>query len=77
LVRLGHTLQLLRLDTSCLSVRSLRENWCYFFFLMFWGEKVLPDSIGCLTTLTTLDVSCNRLQHINPNVYVTECQSEP
>jgi Leucine-rich repeat (LRR) protein len=49
LVRLGHTLQLLRLDTSCLSF--------------------LPDSIGSLTSLTTLDVSCNRLQHINPNVY--------
>jgi Leucine-rich repeat (LRR) protein len=49
LVRLSHTLQLLRVDTSCLSV--------------------LPDTIGCLTSLTTLDVSCNRLQHINPHVY--------
>ncbi len=77
LVRLGHTLQLLRLDTSCLSVRSIHDNEYYFSVLIFWREKVLPDSIGCLTALTTLDVSCNRLQHINPNVYVTEHQSEP
>jgi Leucine-rich repeat (LRR) protein len=51
LLRLGHTLQLLRLDACCLSI--------------------LPDTIGSLTSLTTLDVSCNRLLHINPYVCVT------
>ncbi len=30
LVRLGHTLQLLRLDTSCLSVRSIHDKEYYF-----------------------------------------------